>query len=260
MGNKELEWWTWILPLGTASVTPPPALPWHFRDIGAGAFAAPCESGIFSCFSGFWSCNPISDRQATPTDMAKIPDKQGVFFELDGVLVDSPDLTAEGDIQFLPRSLEALCRLDSRRFKLFVATSRHDIAFGKRRERDFTKFCERFLTKMQEVGVHIAKIYSCPYHPKGKGRFKKESVFRKPGPGIFKMAQQEFDLNLHRCWMVGQTTTDILAAQRAEVGSILVQTGVGGSDGQYTIDPHFVETDFHDAVLRINQFELALRQ
>jgi len=191
--------------------------------------------------------------------MAKIPDKQGVFFELDGVVVGTPDLPPGGDLDFLPGSLEALGRIDPRRFRLFVATSRHDIAFGQRRERDFTQFCERFVQRMQAEGMPIAKIYSCPYHPKGKGRFRRESVFRKPGPGIFKMAQQEFDLNLHRCWMIGHTTADMLAAQRADVGTILVRTGRGGSDGDYVVDPHFVEDDLWHAVARINQFEHALR-
>ena len=80
--------------------------------------------------------------------MAKIPDKQGVFFELDGVLVQTPDWNSSGEIEFLPGSLEALGRIDPRRFRLFVATSRHDIAFGQRRERDFTAFCEKFLQRM----------------------------------------------------------------------------------------------------------------
>lgn len=192
--------------------------------------------------------------------MAKIPDKQGVFFELDGVLVPTPDLDpVTGEVSFLPLGIEALQRIDPRRFRLFVATSRHDVAFGDRKERDFTRFCERFLDSMSRHGIGIAKIYSCPYHPKGRGRFRRESVFRKPGPGIFKMAQQEFDLNLKRCWMIGHTTADILAAQRAEVGTILLRTGVGGTDGDYLVDPHFVEDDLWHAVARINQFEHAMR-
>jgi phosphoglycolate phosphatase-like HAD superfamily hydrolase len=59
--------------------------------------------------------------------------------------------------------------------------------------------------------------------------------------------------------MVGHTTADVLAAQRAEVGSILVRTGMAGTDGNYTVDPHFVEDDLWHAVARINQFELAMR-
>ena len=191
--------------------------------------------------------------------MAKIPDKQGLFFELDGVLVEQARISEDGTIPYLERAVEALTNVDPQQFRIFVATSRTDIAFGKHRERDFTKFCEKFLERMNDEQIPITKIYSCPYHPKGKGRFKKESVFRKPGPGIYKMAQQEFDLNLRRSWMIGHTTSDILAGQRAELGTILVRTGEAGKDGAFQVDPHFVEDDLWHAIARVNQFEYALR-
>ena len=35
-----------------------------------------------------WAAARSPRRRAKPTTMAKIPDKQGLFFELDGVLVD----------------------------------------------------------------------------------------------------------------------------------------------------------------------------
>lgn len=189
--------------------------------------------------------------------MSKIPDKQGVFFELDGVVLANVRLNAAGELDFLDRAVEALGRIDPRVFRLFVATSRRDIAFGELKEREFTRICELFLARMQQEGIQITKIYSCPYHPKGKGRFRKDSVFRKPSPGIFKMAQQEFDLNLQRCWMVGHSTADVLAAQRADVGTILVRSDA--AEQEYVVEPHFVEDDLWNAVLRINQFEHALR-
>lgn len=191
--------------------------------------------------------------------MAKIPDKQGIFFELDGVLVQRARLEADGSIPFLERAIEALTRIDPKQFKIFVATSRQDIAFGELKEREFVRFCEAFVLRMQQEQIPIAKIYSCPYHPKGKGRFRKDSVFRKPGPGIYKMAQQEFDLNLQRSWMIGHTTADVLSAQRAELGTVLVRTGKAGQDGEFEVDPHFVEDDFWHAIARVNQFEYALR-
>lgn len=191
--------------------------------------------------------------------MAKIPDKQGLFFELDGVIVQTVRLQTDGTVAFLDRAVEALRRVDPSVFRLFIATSRQDIAFGELKERDFTRFCEAFLGRMRDERIPIAKIYSCPYHPKGKGRFRKDSVFRKPGPGIFKMAQQEFDLNLQRCWMIGHTTADVLAAQRAELGTVLVRTGKAGQDGAFVVEPHFVEDDLAGAIARVNQFELSLR-
>ena len=206
-----------------------------------------------------WAAAGNPTAQPTTHNMAKIPDKQGLFFELDGVLVEQARRDEDGNIAFLDRAVDALKQIDPQQFRIFVATSRTDIAFGKYREREFTKFCEAFLERMNAEQIPITKIYSCPYHPKGKGRFKKESVFRKPGPGIFKMAQQEFDLNLRRSWMIGHTTSDILAGQRAELGTILVRTGEGGRDGAFHVDPHFVEDDLWNAIARVNQFEHAMR-
>ena len=191
--------------------------------------------------------------------MAKASEHQAIFFELDGVLLEQPALNADGSLPYHAGALQALARIDSRAFLLFVATNREDIAFGRLREKDFRKVCDRFLQDADALQIRIAKIYSCPYHPKGKPRFRKDSVFRKPAPGMFKMAQQEFDLNLHRCWMVGHTTVDILAASRAGMGTILVETGAAGNDGAFVVDPHFRERDFAQATARILDFEMALR-
>lgn len=191
--------------------------------------------------------------------MARIPDKQAIFLELDGVLAERPSLTIDGQVPYLPGALEALTRIDPRVFKVFIATNREDIAMGHLRDREFKKFCDRFIRDTTDAGVRIAKIYSCPYHPKGRQRFRKDSVFRKPAPGMFKMAQQEFDLNLARCWMIGHTTTDILAGSRGGVGTILVETGEGGKDGAYLVDPHRTVPSVLHAVRFINSHELSLR-
>ncbi len=189
--------------------------------------------------------------------MARSPNNQAVFFELDGVVASQPRLTSEGSVPYYKGALEALSRIDPRQFQLFVATNREDIAFGKLSEREFRKLCDRFLEDCRELSIRIAKIYTCPYHPKGRARYRKESVFRKPAPGMFKMAQQEFDLNLSRCWMIGHSTTDILAGSRAGICTILLETGQAGKDGAYLVEPHFQEPDLHGAVSRIAQYEYA---
>jgi D-glycero-D-manno-heptose 1,7-bisphosphate phosphatase len=191
--------------------------------------------------------------------MARSLDQQAVFFEFDGVVARHPRLGAEGSIPYYQGAIEALARINPVQFHLFVATNREDIAFGRLSEREFRKVCDRFVQDAAAGGVKITKIYSCPFHPKGRARYRKESVFRKPAPGMFKMAQQEFDLNLARCWMIGHTTTDMLAGSRAGMGTILVATGEGGKDGAYHVESHFEEQDISAAVARIASFEHALR-
>ncbi len=191
--------------------------------------------------------------------MARPPQNQAVFFELDGVVLEAPRQRPDGTLPYYPGALQALGRIDPRQFMLFVATNRMDIAFGAMRDRDFRRLCDRLTEDARADGIEITKIYACPYHPKGRTKFRKDSVFRKPSPGMFKMAQQEFELNLAHCWMIGHTTTDMLAASRAGMGTILVQTGAGGQDGAFVVEPHFVELDLRHAVARLNGFEAALR-
>jgi D-glycero-D-manno-heptose 1,7-bisphosphate phosphatase len=190
--------------------------------------------------------------------MARTPLNQAVFFELDGVLVSQARLTAEGQVPYFPGALQALGRLDPRRFQLFVASNREDIALGRMRDRDFKRFCERMLDDFRAEGIRITRIYHCPFHPKGRGKWKKDSVFLKPAPGMFKMAQQEFDLHLGRSWVIGHTTVDILGGSRAGMGTVLVRTGAGGNDAAFVVDPHFIEDDLRSAVARIASFEHAL--
>jgi len=184
---------------------------------------------------------------------------QAIFLERDGVLIEPNGYIKNPDqIRFIPKAIEALRRIDTNRFYIFIATDQPGIAFGKISEKAYAKLTEWLLDELKRNGVNITKVYTCPFHPKGKGQWKKESVFRKPNIGIFKMAQQEFSLNLRRCWMIGHRTSDILAAQRAGVPDILVLTGDGGKDEEFQVEPTFVEKDLYHAILRIEYQEALL--
>ncbi len=51
--------------------------------------------------------------------------------------------------------------------------------------------------------------------------------------------------------MIGDTTSDLLAARAMGVRSILVRTGAGGRDGKYDVRPDFVADDLAAAVALI---------
>ncbi|MFQ5506868.1 MAG: HAD-IIIA family hydrolase [Planctomycetota bacterium] len=191
--------------------------------------------------------------------MAKAGTRQALFFDLHGILLH-PWTDREDYIhpRFFEGALEALGRIDPAKMDIFVATNQQEVARGALRERDFKKFQEAVCQGFEMAQIPLRKFYACLYHPQGKGRWRKESVFRKPNIGMFKMAEQEFDLNLKRSWIVGHTTTDMLAGSRAGLGTILVKTGTGGLDAEFIVEPHFVEEDFATAMRRIQHYELSL--
>lgn len=191
--------------------------------------------------------------------MAKAGKRQALFLDLHGILLH-PWTDREDYIhpRFLDGGLEALSRIDPSKMDIFIATNQSDVAKGALRERDFKKFHEAVGEAFRQAAIPLKKFYSCLFHPQGKGRWRKESVFRKPNIGMFKMAEQEFDLNLKRSWLICHSTSDLLAGDRAGLGTILVETGLAGRDGEFISAPHFCERDFTAAIRRIQLYELAL--
>ncbi len=191
--------------------------------------------------------------------MAKGGIRQAIFFDLHGILVQPwTDREDYARPRFYEGALEALHRIDSRRMDIFIATNQPGVADGRLRERDFKRFQEAVLQAFEAQQLPLRKFYACLYHPKGKGRWRKESVFRKPNIGMFKMAEQEFDLNLRRSWIIGDTSSDVLAGSRAGLGTIVINTGEAGRDGEYIAGAHFREPNFDTAIRRISKYEVSL--
>jgi len=72
-------------------------------------------------------------------------------------------------------------------------------------------------------GAVVDKVYFCPFHAEhGVGKYKVDSPFRKPRPGMILQASEEFGVNLARSVLVGDKETDIQAGIAAGVGTNLL--------------------------------------
>ncbi len=79
--------------------------------------------------------------------------------------------------------------------------------------------------------------------PGERTELKAQCDRRKPGTGLVDRACRELRIDLANSWLVGDQTRDIESARRAGVRSILVQTGMGGRDGQFHSIPDHVADD-----------------
>jgi uridine kinase len=61
------------------------------------------------------------------------------------------------------------------------------------------------------------------------------------------------NIDLAVSWLVGDSTRDMLAARRAGLRSILVESGEAGRDGRYAVRPDFTERDLLAAALLITR-------
>src|ERR1043165_5019258 len=119
--------------------------------------------------------------------------RRALFLDRDGVInADRGYVGTRGEFEYVEGIFD-LCRYATDLgFLLLVVTNQAGIARGYYSERDFLALTEWMCETFRERGAPIAKVYFCPSHPEhGLGEYKRESSFRKPGPGMILQAQTE---------------------------------------------------------------------
>jgi D-glycero-D-manno-heptose 1,7-bisphosphate phosphatase len=154
--------------------------------------------------------------------------KKALFLDRDGVInIDRGYVHRSEDFCFRQGIFE-LCRAaQGMDYLLVVVTNQAGIARGYYTETEFLELTEWMVRKFADERVHIARVYYCPYHPvHGIGRYKCDSLDRKPNPGMLLRARDDFNLDLALSVLVGDTLSDIHAAEAAGIGSrILLFSG-----------------------------------
>ena len=147
-----------------------------------------------------------------------------LFLDRDGVINQDSGYTHRvDDFVFLPGVFELCRHARAAGWRIFVVTNQAGIGRGLYTEKDFLDLTQWMLTQFEAAGAPIDKVYFCPYHAEaGVGEFRRESAFRKPNPGMILQARDEFSLDLAASVLVGDKPSDILAGQRAGVGTNLL--------------------------------------
>lgn len=157
-----------------------------------------------------------------------------VFLDRDGVINEEVEYLHEPEkFRLLPGVVEGLKLLQSKGFRLVVVTLQAGIGLGYFTREDFYKVNKRMLSLLGQAGVVLDRIYFCPH---GKGE---ACACRKPEPGMLRRGQEDLNLDLSGSWMIGDKTSDIEAGRRAGVKTILVATGHGGKDNEFSSPPDF---------------------
>ena len=106
------------------------------------------------------------------------------------------------------------------------------------------------------LGGHKAwldRLYVCPHHPDGgfpgeRPELKFRCDCRKPETGLIDRAVRELRISRRHSWMIGDTTSDMLAGARAGVRTVLVRSGHAGEDGKCDVSPDYTVPNIVTAV------------
>ena len=152
-----------------------------------------------------------------------------VFLDRDGTINEEVEyLCRPEDLKLLPTVPQAIRLLREEGFKIAVVTNQAGIARGYYTVEDMKTLHEYLNRCLEKDGALVDRFYYCPHHPKhGMGQYKKACRCRKPGTGMFEMAQEEYDIDKSRSFMIGDKRIDVEAGHNYGVRSILVSTGYG---------------------------------
>ncbi|MBU0686752.1 MAG: HAD family hydrolase [Candidatus Margulisbacteria bacterium] len=149
-------------------------------------------------------------------------DKDGTINEDVGYLDDPAKLTV------FPYSAQAIKILNDAGFKVIIVSNQAGIARGILTEDIYQAIDKKTHKIILQDGGIIDASYYCPHHPEhGIHPYRTKCENRKPNPGMLKKGEKEFDLDLSKCYMIGDKISDIQAGHNAGVKTILVKTGYG---------------------------------
>jgi D,D-heptose 1,7-bisphosphate phosphatase len=145
--------------------------------------------------------------------------RPAAFLDRDGILNrDDGYVYKPEDIVWIDGAIETVRWLNEQGFYVFVITNQGGVAHGLYEEQHIHDLHDWMQQEMQRHGAHIDAFEHCPYHPEGKvERYKQESEFRKPQPGMILKLQREWTTDPSRSFVVGDRDTDVGAAIAAGV-------------------------------------------
>lgn len=150
--------------------------------------------------------------------------RSAAFFDRDGTInVDFGHVYRPEDLVFIAGIPEKISQYNQKNIPVLVVTNQAGIAKGYYTADDMHRFHAYLNQQLQmRYNAHIDAFYYCPHHPDFTG----SCDCRKPKPGMFFQAAEEWGLSLADCIMYGDKETDCLAARNAGIHRfILVDSG-----------------------------------
>ncbi|OQA01172.1 MAG: D-glycero-beta-D-manno-heptose-1,7-bisphosphate 7-phosphatase [Planctomycetes bacterium ADurb.Bin401] len=154
-----------------------------------------------------------------------MPDK-AIFLDRDDTIIeDSGYISSPDKVKLLPTAAPALVELRRMGYKLIIVSNQSGIARGLFTEQNLAQVHERLKLLLAEQNAYLDRIYYCPYHPDGAvQKYRKDSDWRKPKPGMLLAASKEMKVDLDNSWMIGNDYRDIAAGKAAGCKTILVKS------------------------------------
>jgi D-glycero-D-manno-heptose 1,7-bisphosphate phosphatase len=137
---------------------------------------------------------------------------RAVFLDRDGVInraaPEGEYITRWKEVRFLPGVAEAIRLLNRNGFLVVIVTNQRCVAKALIAREDLEGLHQKMCSELALAKAKIHQVYYCPHD------VQPACSCRKPEPGMLLQAARAHGIALPESWMIGDSASDIEAAER----------------------------------------------
>lgn len=183
--------------------------------------------------------------------------QKAIFLDRDGTVNEYVGFLRNIDeFQLIENTAEAIKKINSSEYLAIIVTNQPVIARGEVTYEELKQIHKKMETLLGQEGAYLDGIYYCPHHPKSgfEGEIKElkiECECRKPKPGMLLEAAKDFNIDLEKSWIIGDSENDILAGKNAKCNTAYINA----KDVNENIDYNICGRDLLECVNKILEKE-----
>ncbi|HKL37338.1 MAG TPA: HAD-IIIA family hydrolase [Bacteroidales bacterium] len=157
--------------------------------------------------------------------------RKAIFLDRDGVInVEKTFVLSPEEMDLYPGSADAVRRINESGYLAIVVTNQSAVARNYITPEELGNIHDELKRLLAGRGAKADAIYYCPHRERldeepGNPEFIMDCECRKPKPGMLYQAADDFDIDLTRSYLIGDSARDILAGKRAGCTTIGLKTG-----------------------------------
>ncbi|MBR6531938.1 MAG: HAD-IIIA family hydrolase [Clostridia bacterium] len=163
--------------------------------------------------------------------------QKAVFLDRDGTINKYKGyITSPKQLELINGAAAAIKKINRSGYLAIVVTNQPSVAMGRLSYAVLDEIHAKLDTLLGEEGAFVDALYFCPHHPdsgfEGEvSELKKKCDCRKPSGGMLRQAADDFNIDLARSFMVGDSERDVLAGIDAGCTPIFLT----GSDNRLNV-------------------------
>jgi len=135
---------------------------------------------------------------------------KAVFLDRDGIINEDTGYVIRREDVTFSRGIFSFCRLALRKgYELIVVTNQSGVARGYFTLPEVEALHRWIGEQFERNEIKITDFFVSPFHEKAvQPEYRRNSLLRKPNPGMVLLAAEKWNLDLTRCFMVGDKDSD----------------------------------------------------